>query len=263
MVAALVLAAGALVSVLGSEVEDALDGRLALAGAAVVAGAVGLGVGAWLFRRRPSLVLVFAFATLPIRIPLDIGGDTANLLLPLYAVIACGVAARCARVRPARARAAHAAHAHARAGARGRDRPLRDPGDLLDRRRGRGQGHLLLLRPLRAAVPAAARPGLDAAAGAPGHRPHRRPGADLRRGRDRRVRHRPSDPRQREGPDRQRAQAVLPRQQPLLRPQHLRALPGADHGAGGRADAVDAAPAHPLRAAPRSWRCCGWASSPR
>ncbi len=100
MVAAIVLAGLALVSVLGDELSDALDGRLALAGAAVVAGAAGLAAGAWLFRRRPSLVLVFAFATLPIRIPIDLGGDTANLLLPLYAVIACGVAARCARVRP-------------------------------------------------------------------------------------------------------------------------------------------------------------------
>ncbi len=101
MVAALVLAVLALISVLHDQIADALDGRAALAGAGVVAGIVGLVAGAWLFRRRPSLVLVFAFATLPVRVPLDLGGDTANLLLPLYAVIACGVAARCARVRPA------------------------------------------------------------------------------------------------------------------------------------------------------------------
>lgn len=101
MVAALVLAAVALLSVLGTEVSDALDGRLALAGVAGVFAAVGLALGAWLFRRRPSLVLVLAFATLPVRVPLDLGGDTANLLLPLYVVIACGVLARCARRRPA------------------------------------------------------------------------------------------------------------------------------------------------------------------
>lgn len=101
MVAALVLAALALLSVLEDQVRDAVDGRLALAGAAGVVAVIGLALGAALFRRRPSLVLVFAFATLPVRVPLDLGGDTANLLLPLYAVIACGVLARCARVRPA------------------------------------------------------------------------------------------------------------------------------------------------------------------
>ncbi len=101
MVVAIVSAGLALVSVLGDQIKDALDGRLALASAAIVVGLVALVAGAALFRRRPSLVLVFAFATLPIRVPLDLGGDTANLLLPLYAVIACGVAARCARVRPA------------------------------------------------------------------------------------------------------------------------------------------------------------------
>lgn len=101
MVAAIVLAGLALLTVIGDQLRDAVEGRLALAGAALAVALVGLVVGTWLFRRRPWLVLVFAFATLPIRIPIDVGGDTANLLLPLYAVIGCGVAARCARVRPA------------------------------------------------------------------------------------------------------------------------------------------------------------------
>jgi hypothetical protein len=100
MVAAIVLAGLALTSVLGDQIRDAISGREAMAAAAGAAGLVVLAAGAWLFRRRPELVLVLAFATLPIRIPLDLGGDTANLLLPLYAVIACGVLARCARVRP-------------------------------------------------------------------------------------------------------------------------------------------------------------------
>jgi putative inorganic carbon (HCO3(-)) transporter len=100
MVAAIVLAALALAAVLHDDIKTAVDGRLALVGAAAVAGAAVLAVGAWLFRRRPELVLVLAFATLPVRIPLTLGGQTANLLLPLYVVIACGVLARCARVRP-------------------------------------------------------------------------------------------------------------------------------------------------------------------
>jgi O-antigen ligase len=100
MVAASLLAALALVSVLGDDIRDAVEGREAAVAAAGAVGLVVLVAGAWLFRRRPELVLVLAFATLPIRIPLDLGGDTANLLLPLYAVIACGVLARSARRRP-------------------------------------------------------------------------------------------------------------------------------------------------------------------
>ncbi|MEA2124995.1 MAG: hypothetical protein QOI80_1777 [Solirubrobacteraceae bacterium] len=99
MVAALVLAGVALATVVGDQAKDALDGRLAMAGAAAVVGLAVLVAGAWLFRRRPDLLLVFAFATMPVRIPLTIGGETANLLLPLYAVIAAGVLARCVRVR--------------------------------------------------------------------------------------------------------------------------------------------------------------------
>jgi len=99
MVAAVVLAGLALASVVGNQLGDALDGRLALAGAAAAAGLVLLVAGAVLFRRQPGLVLVLAFATLPVRVPIAIGGETANLLLPLYGVIACGVLARCVRVR--------------------------------------------------------------------------------------------------------------------------------------------------------------------
>ena len=99
MVAALVLAALALVAVQQEQLRDALEGRVAMAAAAALVGAVVLIAGAWLFRRKPWLVLVFAFACMPVRIPLSIGGETANLLLPLYGVIASGVLARAARVR--------------------------------------------------------------------------------------------------------------------------------------------------------------------
>jgi O-antigen ligase len=60
---------------------------LALALAAVLASAA-LALG---FRRWPILLPLAIVAALPFRIPLHAGGDTANLLVPLYLVIAGGV----------------------------------------------------------------------------------------------------------------------------------------------------------------------------
>ena len=59
-----------------------------LAIATVVAGLL-----AYLFRRWPILLPLAIVAALPFRIPLHSGGDTANLLVPLYLVIAGGVVA--------------------------------------------------------------------------------------------------------------------------------------------------------------------------
>ena len=53
----------------------------------VVIGLAAVGAVAWLFVRRPALLPLLAAAALPFRIPLDVGGDTANLLLPLYLVV--------------------------------------------------------------------------------------------------------------------------------------------------------------------------------
>ena len=62
-----------------------------------MAGAVGavvvLAVLAVLFDRRPSWLPVAAAATLPFRVPIASGGSTANLLVPLYLVVAAGAAA--------------------------------------------------------------------------------------------------------------------------------------------------------------------------
>ncbi len=62
-----------------------------------VAGAVGavvvLAVLAVLFDRRPAWLPVAAAATLPFRVPIASGGSTANLLVPLYLVVAAGVLA--------------------------------------------------------------------------------------------------------------------------------------------------------------------------
>jgi putative inorganic carbon (HCO3(-)) transporter len=45
---------------------------------------------AFTFRRRPVLLPLAIVAALPFRVPLHAGGDTANLLVPLYLVIAGG-----------------------------------------------------------------------------------------------------------------------------------------------------------------------------
>ena len=57
-------------------------GVLAVAAAAVLA---------YVFRRWPILLPLAIVAALPFRVPLHAGGDTANLLVPLYLVIAGGV----------------------------------------------------------------------------------------------------------------------------------------------------------------------------
>jgi putative inorganic carbon (HCO3(-)) transporter len=55
---------------------------------AVVVGALGAVVIAVLFRRWPWLIAVSALACAPARIPVHVGATDANLLVPLYAVIA-------------------------------------------------------------------------------------------------------------------------------------------------------------------------------
>ncbi len=59
----------------------------------IVVALAAVGVVGWLFARRPGLLPLLAAAALPFRIPLDVGGDTANLLLPLYLVVAAGAVA--------------------------------------------------------------------------------------------------------------------------------------------------------------------------
>ncbi|HZH24465.1 MAG TPA: O-antigen ligase family protein [Solirubrobacteraceae bacterium] len=60
----------------------------ALAGAALVIVPLAL-----LFARRRSALPLAALATLPFRVPIEAGGATANLLVPLYLVIAAGALA--------------------------------------------------------------------------------------------------------------------------------------------------------------------------
>jgi putative inorganic carbon (hco3(-)) transporter len=63
----------------------------------VALGAAALAIGvalAAIFRRWPTVLPLAIVGALPFRIPLEAGGDTANLLVPLYLVIAGGVLSR-------------------------------------------------------------------------------------------------------------------------------------------------------------------------
>jgi len=76
-----------------SEQLDPLRDRPAAALLAAGVGLVAVAAGALLLHRRPALLPVLAVAAVPFRVPIAAGGTTANLLVPLYAVIAAGVLA--------------------------------------------------------------------------------------------------------------------------------------------------------------------------
>jgi putative inorganic carbon (HCO3(-)) transporter len=63
-----------------------------------VAGGLAIGLLAMLFARRPEAFPLVAVAVLPFRIPVAAAGTTANLLVPLYLVVAAGCAASVLRV---------------------------------------------------------------------------------------------------------------------------------------------------------------------
>lgn len=75
-----------------AQIEDLRDdtGRIVLV---VAIAAVAIGVLAYVFRRWTMLIPLAIVFALPFRIPLHAGGDTANLLVPLYLVIAGAVVA--------------------------------------------------------------------------------------------------------------------------------------------------------------------------
>ena len=91
MLAALVLTPVLLIANIWSTPQfEALRGRPALALGAAAAALGALALGALVFRRRPELFVLSAAAALPFRVPIESGGETANLLIPLYLVIAAG-----------------------------------------------------------------------------------------------------------------------------------------------------------------------------
>lgn len=65
----------------------------AKAAAAVIVGVVLVVALAWVFVRWPILMPLSIIGMLPFRVPLESGGESANLLVPLYVVIAAGVLA--------------------------------------------------------------------------------------------------------------------------------------------------------------------------
>ncbi|MFN8111962.1 MAG: hypothetical protein U0R51_02055 [Solirubrobacterales bacterium] len=75
-----------------SQIADLRD-RPSLLLAGAVAAVVGLVVVGWFFRRKPLWLAPALIAAMPFRVPIDLGAGDANLLLPLYAVIAGGLAA--------------------------------------------------------------------------------------------------------------------------------------------------------------------------
>ncbi|MFN8149591.1 MAG: O-antigen ligase family protein [Solirubrobacterales bacterium] len=70
-----------------------LRDRPAFAAVGIAAALAALYLGALVIRARPALLVPLLVAALPFRIPVDLGGGSSNLLLPLYAVIAAGVIA--------------------------------------------------------------------------------------------------------------------------------------------------------------------------
>jgi putative inorganic carbon (HCO3(-)) transporter len=89
MPVALVLAAAAVGLLSASTIQDEIGARARLLVMGGALGVVCLLVLAVLFYRRPALVVLLTIAALPFRIPVPTGhDDTANLLLPLYVVIA-------------------------------------------------------------------------------------------------------------------------------------------------------------------------------
>ncbi|MGH2857891.1 MAG: O-antigen ligase family protein [Solirubrobacteraceae bacterium] len=94
MLGALVLAPVLLLSEIWSSPQLAIVHRHPLE--AAVGGVVALcvlGAVAALFVRRPALMAVLAVAALPFRVPIQSGGTTSNLLVPLYLVVAAGALA--------------------------------------------------------------------------------------------------------------------------------------------------------------------------
>jgi putative inorganic carbon (HCO3(-)) transporter len=71
------------------EVRDS-PSQVAALGLAAVAGVAAV---AWALRRWPAALPVLAVGVLPFRIPIELGGERANLLVPLYLVIAGAVVA--------------------------------------------------------------------------------------------------------------------------------------------------------------------------
>lgn len=93
VLAALAIAAALLTGQAWDELEPLRDSP-AQGVAALLAALAAVVALAWGLRRMPVALPLLLVAALPFRVPIDLGaGEDANLLLPLYMVIAAGVAA--------------------------------------------------------------------------------------------------------------------------------------------------------------------------
>jgi O-antigen ligase len=72
---------------------ESVRSRGSLTAVAAVLAVAAIGALAWVFARRPALFGVLALVALPFRVPVQAGGSTANLLVPLYVVIGAGALA--------------------------------------------------------------------------------------------------------------------------------------------------------------------------
>lgn len=87
LAAALALLAG---EVWGAERFDEFTSQPGTLVLALILGGTALGATAATFQRVPAAFAIAAFAVLPLRLPIQIGGETNFLLIPLYGVIAGG-----------------------------------------------------------------------------------------------------------------------------------------------------------------------------
>ena len=104
-----------------AQIEDLRHEPAGLIALAVVGTGVAVALLAAAFRRWPIVLPLAIIFVLPFRVPLHAGGDTANLLVPLYLVIAAGVVASAVRdwsATPGASGATHAAQAAASGPAR-------------------------------------------------------------------------------------------------------------------------------------------------
>lgn len=90
MLAALVLAAVALAPLVADRVSEQVSTRPVVAAAGVVLGALAIAALVVLVRRHPVAFGLLVVAALPFRVPITLGGSTANLLIPLYVVTIAG-----------------------------------------------------------------------------------------------------------------------------------------------------------------------------
>ena len=99
MAVALLAAAGAILTLVGDQLVDEISARPLIAAFGAGLGVAAIGAVVIVLGRRPHLIALLALAALPFRLPVPVGDGSANLLVPLYVVIAGGFVAYLLRVR--------------------------------------------------------------------------------------------------------------------------------------------------------------------